>query len=302
MITGKSFLRQIDEAIFESKLGVFVDSLNGNFEQEAILEAVDSLDIDEYKKMAFLEYLDKNKDKLLSMSKYTEGDPVQMADDYAPHQHKRGVVMSRGAVYGTYRVKFEDGEYDVPEHHMTRADAIANEQAETVPKPTQTPVVEYKCLAVLADGTIKKVIVESFENVENSVSELLVQEVLVVFPEQVSKSFVEPMAEMTDDQKAKREEIVVAMKKNKDSLQKRYGDRWENVMYAVATKKAMGESLDEATKDIIFKQRGSDGSTIKIVKNGEYFNLEVVGTDGKLSDSHEYSDIKEAEKAARNLL
>jgi hypothetical protein len=49
--------------------------------------------------------------------------------------------------------------------------------------------------------------------------------------------------EMTSAQKKKREEIVLSMKKNQDDLKKRYGNRWEEVMYATATKQAMGESV-----------------------------------------------------------
>lgn len=48
--------------------------------------------------------------------------------------------------------------------------------------------------------------------------------------------------EMSDAEKDKREKIVKGMKKNKADLKKRYGDRWEEVMYATATKRAMDES------------------------------------------------------------
>lgn len=56
--------------------------------------------------------------------------------------------------------------------------------------------------------------------------------------------------EMTDAEKKKREDIVMGMKKNKKDLQARYGDRWEEVMYATATKKAM-ESINEIAKRAI---------------------------------------------------
>lgn len=49
-------------------------------------------------------------------------------------------------------------------------------------------------------------------------------------------------AKMTPAQKKKREEIVRSMKSNKEDMKKRYGDRWEEVMYATATKQALGES------------------------------------------------------------
>ncbi|NBP00470.1 MAG: hypothetical protein EBU90_10165 [Proteobacteria bacterium] len=51
--------------------------------------------------------------------------------------------------------------------------------------------------------------------------------------------------EMTDAQKKKREEIVMAMKKDSEGLKKRYGSRWKDVAYATATKQAMKETYAE---------------------------------------------------------
>ena len=61
--------------------------------------------------------------------------------------------------------------------------------------------------------------------------------------------------EMTPAQEKKREEIVMAMKKDKEKLQARYGESWKAVMYATATKQAMSESfeLDEAIKGMSAK-------------------------------------------------
>jgi len=61
--------------------------------------------------------------------------------------------------------------------------------------------------------------------------------------------------EMTPAQEKKREEIVMAMKKDKEKLQSRYGESWKAVMYATATKQAMSESfeLDEAIKGMSAK-------------------------------------------------
>jgi hypothetical protein len=59
--------------------------------------------------------------------------------------------------------------------------------------------------------------------------------------------------EMTDAEMKKREDIVKGMKKNKADLEKRYGSRWKDVMYATATKQAM-ESVDNAlemTKNLL---------------------------------------------------
>lgn len=48
-------------------------------------------------------------------------------------------------------------------------------------------------------------------------------------------------ATLTPEQKKKREEIVLAMKPEKEKLIKQYGDDWESVMYAIATKQAKEE-------------------------------------------------------------
>lgn len=58
--------------------------------------------------------------------------------------------------------------------------------------------------------------------------------------------------EMTDAQKKKREEIVLAMKDKMPEFKKKYGDRAKDVMYATATKMAMKEEfeLDEISRSM----------------------------------------------------
>ena len=51
--------------------------------------------------------------------------------------------------------------------------------------------------------------------------------------------------EMTAAEKDKREEIVLSLKKKEKEFKERYGDKWKEVMYATATKMAMGESEEE---------------------------------------------------------
>lgn len=54
-----------------------------------------------------------------------------------------------------------------------------------------------------------------------------------------------PMGEeMSSSQMKKREDIVKGMKKSLSSFKKRYGKDAKNVMYATATKRAMGEEID----------------------------------------------------------
>lgn len=50
--------------------------------------------------------------------------------------------------------------------------------------------------------------------------------------------------EMTDAEKKKREDLVKGMKKNREFFVKKYGDRADDVMYATATKQAMGEETE----------------------------------------------------------
>ena len=47
---------------------------------------------------------------------------------------------------------------------------------------------------------------------------------------------------MTDAEMKKREEIVKELKKKEDEFKERYGDKYKEVMYATATKMAMGKN------------------------------------------------------------
>ena len=51
--------------------------------------------------------------------------------------------------------------------------------------------------------------------------------------------------EMTKKEKAKRHEISGAMEKDPSYFKKKYGAKWKEVMYATATKKAMGEEAEQ---------------------------------------------------------
>lgn len=304
MKSAKSFLKHVDEVQFQSTIESVIALLREATTEEHLFSIVESANIEPLKKKRLLEYLDQNKDKLLSLATYNEGDPVVMGDDYAPHAGKHGKVVSRGEALGTIKVKFEDGEYDVPEHHITRKDAVATEEKEEEKPVEKSCITEHKCLVLLESGKLAKVILESLDDAEHLIEEQIGEGVLVVFPEVISESFVASIneAEMTDAQKAKREEIVMALKKNKDEMKKRYGDRWESVMYAIATKKAMEESLEEASRDVVFKQQGRHGE-VKIVRdeNG-YYSVEHRNSAGELIDSQEYSEIKDAESAAQMML
>jgi hypothetical protein len=62
--------------------------------------------------------------------------------------------------------------------------------------------------------------------------------------------------EMTSGQEDKKERIVKDLKKKVPYLKKKYGDKWKSVMYAIATKSAMGEAY-------LKKRRAAIGKAMK---------------------------------------
>ena len=93
-------------------------------------------------------------------------------------------------------------------------------------------------------------------------------------------------AKMTPTQTKKREEIVKSMKSNQADMKKKYGERWEDVMYATATKQVMGESADKmkagisdelAAKKIANKIAGTPDLNISKIKQYVTKYLTMVG-------------------------
>jgi hypothetical protein len=62
--------------------------------------------------------------------------------------------------------------------------------------------------------------------------------------EDISDDSLDEGSTMSAAQKARREEIVKAMKDKTPEFKKKYGADWRNVMYATATKQAMSESVE----------------------------------------------------------
>mgnify|MGYP001349064550 FL=1 len=85
--------------------------------------------------------------------------------------------------------------------------------------------------------------------------------------EEVENVYEESESEMTDAQKAKREEIVMALKKKMPDFKEKYGERAKDVMYATATKMAMNEEeLEEGYKKEGYHSEGVVQDLAKIVK------------------------------------
>lgn len=273
MVNIKDILKESDEQLF-AKL---VNSAKGTCETLSDIKTfVESVDIPLYKKFALFEYADKNKDLLLSMDTHTEMEPVTASDTVAPVSTDKGKVTN--GIENSPALSDEE-EYEEPEKHPTR---------------DKTQVDEHKCIAILSDGSLQKVIVEDISEVESLVEEHFNKTCIVVFEETVAESLSLYEGEMTDAQKEKREEIVLAMKKNSRELQKRYGEKWESVMYAIATKKAMEESVTESENtNVLFTTEGPDGTKINIERSGEYYVVKQYK--GKEAiNVQEYNDYEDA--------
>ena len=277
-------IKASDEATFKS----LVESAKGSCKtDEDIAAFVDAADVPKYKKAALLEYADKNKDLLLAMDTHTEMQPITATDDIAP------VDVVNGKVKNSVE---NDVELTAPE-----------EIQEPAKHPSRTQQVdEHKCIAILEDGSLEKVIVEDVSTIEALIMEHFGQKCIIVFEENQDEVVLTEAAEMTDAQKAKREEIVTAMKKHSRELQKRYGAGWESVMYAIATKSAMGEEDKEAESsseagavsesvntEVVHTETASDGSTLEISKVGEYFVFKHV-KNGEVVDVQEFSNQDDA--------
>lgn len=93
--------------------------------------------------------------------------------------------------------------------------------------------------------------------------------------------------ELTDAEEAKKEEIVKKLKEKKDEFKKKYGDRWESVMYATATKmaKKQAESVNEANNPDKGRLKSLMGRNVKVVdgphkgKKGFVMDVTTKGTD-----------------------
>jgi hypothetical protein len=93
---------------------------------------------------------------------------------------------------------------------------------------------------------------------------------------------------MTPEQKEKREEIVMSMKKDTAGLKERYGKRWKDVMYATATKQAMTEAAKPDFLDI-----DKDGDKSEPMKKA--------ALDAKKSDESEDTDETVSESLNINI-
>ena len=93
---------------------------------------------------------------------------------------------------------------------------------------------------------------------------------------------------MNSAEKTKREDIVKAMKKKTAGFKERYGDRWKDVMYATATKQAMGEEFEDLDEDsqaaTSDNPGGVQGTTGTVDNNNSHLNNNPTGDPPKKGD------------------
>jgi hypothetical protein len=74
---------------------------------------------------------------------------------------------------------------------------------------------------------------------------------------------------LTKAEKAKKEEVVKSMKKDKKGFEERYGERGEEVMHATATKIAKKKAESKETEDQSLAEGGLDMNLIKAAQKGQ---------------------------------
>jgi len=75
--------------------------------------------------------------------------------------------------------------------------------------------------------------------------------------------------EMTSGEKKKREKIVMSMKDKTEYFKKKYGKNWKNVMYATATKNAMGEEVEEMDEGMMDTMKKVGSKVLKTLGHGD---------------------------------
>jgi len=109
MKNAKEMFQKLKDAKFSSIL----KSVPKNLSESDLMTYIKTLPIVEaFERKELVKYLIENSDKTLVVTKYSEGDPVQVSDNYAPHASKHGKVMSLGQTEGHYTIKMNDGSVD----------------------------------------------------------------------------------------------------------------------------------------------------------------------------------------------
>lgn len=129
--------------------------------------------------------------------------------------------------------------------------------------------------------------------------------------EQAQEDYIpeEALVEMSAKQMKKREKIVKSMKDKTSYFKKKYGSRWKNVMYATATKQAMGEEIEiEEAVDSSPEARTTDmlRGRVKGGKSNDFksFKIKISNESdvGKGLSEKAHEDEKEDKKLIKKMV
>ena len=151
--------------------------------------------------------------------------------------------------------KKEVGKHEKTMHHKGKVEKMDEMDKSQTPPGRDDPENPYAKSSYVKPVNTKKFNKDALKSLNKTFNKTRKEEV-----EQVD----EEERHMSDDEMKEREHLVKSMKKNLAGFKSRYGERAKNVMYATATKRAMGEEaeqLDELSSDTLksyVKKRGKD--------------------------------------------
>ena len=179
----------------------------------------------------------------------SDGFHAHLGHKAAAHYHSSAADEHHGTPAGEHHEKASEHHHDAHEH-LTRYEKTRNEKHLRKAVYHSKQAAQHAALAKKHGGNDSDTpalhkdtegAYSAYKKMNEEVENLSMREKLQVQKEVIVER------EMTAAEKKKREDIVMGMKKNKADLEKRYGSRWKDVMYATATKQAM-ESVDDALK------------------------------------------------------
>jgi hypothetical protein len=220
-------------------------------------------------------------DAVNSVDEAWPGTPEYKAkyDDKYKQQQGGGAGVKKGSRYGGSLQK------DKPEHDTDEAGKKVKEEVELEEDKDCVTKPEAKGIA---KGEVKK-------------HEKKMHGESTAFKDQLIER------EMTGSEKKKREKIVLSMKDKSAGFKKKYGKRWKDVMYATATKTAMGEETiveDPGVTTDMLKGRvnGGNSNSFKNFKVKLEGGIEAAPSEEEVSktstsarasiETHDNSDVK----------
>ena len=198
MINITNLLKSLDTKQFESSL----ESVKDKYQTiDDLKEYCKTVDIPEFKRKSLIEYADKNKDKYLAIDTYTEMQPVVATDDIKPKSVENG--------------KVENNLDDLPIEDENETNLVQHSPTNNLLKQQ---VDEQHFIAILEDSSIYCIDAETLESAAEILKEESMNPIIVFNQQYIDDSMNLLEASLTHEQEQKKEEIVLAMKKNSREL------------------------------------------------------------------------------------